>query len=124
MEFEEDSFTLHFAFTAKVLIELDSRIQLTFDVESDAERFLVTFQSGKIGRTPVPKALITSLMNQLNALGAEFEAAPTGFIFDSSTLSVGIEASILPQVQAESIASFEALPYPFWLYLIWSELGI
>lgn len=129
--FEEDSFTLYIQAEAVVGVTLPTLLVLTFEVDDSAETLILSYDTAKLGRTPIPKRLISTIISRALAFTGEDETMSIGeeLTIDISELTFTLDKTSLTESgdidpRLATLFLDEDIPYSLWVFLIWLALDL
>ncbi len=129
--FEEENLTLFIAFKANYVLPVNTVIEIGFHVMDSDETLILEFSHAKLGKTPIPKALLKLIINSaLKSVGESGQSVdgnvlkldPGNLRFELDKVTVAEEISTYPQIQTMFLDA--STPYSVWVFFIWSALDL
>lgn len=130
-EFEEDYLTLYIQAEATVGVTLPTLLKISFVVEDTTETLTLYYDSATLGRTPIPKRFITTIISRALAITGESEHMMIGeeLTIDIAELTFTLDKTSLTESgdidpRLATLFLDEEIPYSLWVFLIWLALDL
>lgn len=130
-EFEENYLTLTIQAEATIGVTLPTLLKITFEVEDTLETLTLTYDSAMLGRTPIPKRFITTIISRALAITGEDERMMIGeeLSIDMATLTFTLDKTSLTESgdidpRLATLFLDEEIPYSLWVFLIWLAIEL
>ena len=129
--FEETSFTIYIHAESTTVLALSTLLEITFSVEDTQEALIVSYDSARLGKVPIPKRLLTTIITSALSATGEDEQSSVGegltvnasnleFVLDKTELTESTD--IDPRIA--TLFLDEDIPYTIWVFLIWLALDL
>ena len=129
--FEETSFTLYIHAESTTVLSLSTLLEITFNVDDTQETLTVSYDSARLGKVPIPKRLLTTIITSALSATGEDEQSNVGegltvnasnleFVLDKTELTNSTD--IDPRIA--TLFLDDDIPYTIWVFLIWLALDL